>query len=294
MRILVVALNPSIDAEWHVDEVRWEEKNSIRAERRWAGGKGVNVARWLKYLGAEPKLVLPLGGAAGRELADGLRAEHLPARIVPIQPATRVNVVVTAKSGRQLRFNPPGPHLSRQEWLAILNAVDQELKHASLLILSGSLPRGLATAAYAQLIRRAKRAGIRTLLDCDGPALSQGARAQPFLIKPNQHELEQWCGRRLASEAAVLRAAKELSTVSRGWVLVSRGAKPALLVNVEADGHFRARPPRLMVQNTVGAGDALLAALAQAVGNEAPPHSWLRAAISAGSAATQCEAGKLP
>ena len=45
--ILVIALNPSIDVEWTVPSVRWEEKNTILSERRWAGGKGVNVARWL-------------------------------------------------------------------------------------------------------------------------------------------------------------------------------------------------------------------------------------------------------
>ena len=48
MTILVLALNPSIDAEWRVDDVLWEEKNNVSSERCWAGGKGINVARWLK------------------------------------------------------------------------------------------------------------------------------------------------------------------------------------------------------------------------------------------------------
>ena len=64
--ILVVALNPSIDVEWRVDGVRWEEKNSIHSERRWAGGKGVNVARWLRHLRADRFLYsLPLRGVLG-------------------------------------------------------------------------------------------------------------------------------------------------------------------------------------------------------------------------------------
>ena len=60
MSSLIVALNPSIDLEWRVDQVRWEEKNTIESERRWAGGKGVNVARWLRHLGGKPRLLLPL------------------------------------------------------------------------------------------------------------------------------------------------------------------------------------------------------------------------------------------
>ena len=76
---LVLALNPSIDAEWRVDDLLWEEKNDVRSERRWAGGKGINVARWLKHLGGRPQLLVPLGGKPGAELAGYLRAEKIPA-----------------------------------------------------------------------------------------------------------------------------------------------------------------------------------------------------------------------
>src|ERR1041384_1895883 len=125
---LVLALSPSIDAEWRVDDVLWEEKNNVRSERRWAGGKGINVARWLKHLGGQPQLLLPLGGKTGAELAGYLRAEKIPARIVPLREATRVNVIVTTKAGRQMRFNAPGPKLSRREWGEVLKNVEHILE----------------------------------------------------------------------------------------------------------------------------------------------------------------------
>src|SRR4051812_39740468 len=101
--ILVIALNPSIDVEWRVGDVAWEEKNSILSERRWAGGKGVNVARWLKHLGQKPRLLLPAGGNNGLELTAGLQADNLPARVVKVAQQTRANIVVTTSEGRQLR-----------------------------------------------------------------------------------------------------------------------------------------------------------------------------------------------
>src|SRR6186713_2229529 len=113
--ILIVALNPSIDAEWQVPEVLWEEKNNVQSERRWAGGKGINVARWLKHLGGKPRLLLPLGEGTGAELAGYLRAERIPSRIIRLYEPTRVNVIVTTNAGRQMRFNPLGPKLSRSE-----------------------------------------------------------------------------------------------------------------------------------------------------------------------------------
>src|SRR5688572_7091596 len=81
---LVVALNPSVDVEWMVQTIRHDEKNPIRLERRWAGGKGVNVARWLDRFLQDPRLLLPLGGGPGREMVSFLRQENLhflPVRI---------------------------------------------------------------------------------------------------------------------------------------------------------------------------------------------------------------------
>ena len=315
-RPVVVALNPSIDAEWCVDGVRWEEKNNVLSERRWAGGKGVNVARWLKHLGENPQLILPLGGASGRELAALLRAEKISATIIRLgvspdtrsglplpfgrgegrgegNSATRVNLIVSTKTQGQLRFNPLGPELSKREWQTMLTRVRAALRHASCLILSGSLPRGVPVNAYAQLIRLARAAKVSALLDCDGPALAAAIRAKPFLVKPNEHELAQWAAATRRS-AGLRPGAFAMSKLTGGWVLVSRGAKPALLVNATKNETLTAKPPRVKPRNTVGAGDSLLATVAQQLIQNAPPKAWLRAGLATGSAATQLEAGGLP
>ena len=293
MSALVMALNPSIDAEWRVAEARWEEKNIVQSERRWAGGKGVNVARWLRHLGGAPKLLLPLGGATGKELAAHLRREHLPARTIQLSKATRVNVIITTAEGRQLRFNPPGPELSAAEWRRILKATRRWLKQASCLVLSGSLPRGLKAGAYADLIRLARRAGVETILDCDGAALTAAVSARPFLVKPNEHELAEWAGRRLRSRAELVRAATALSVATKGWVLVSLGSRGALLVKQGLGVKLAARCGKVKAVNTVGAGDALVAAVARQIELGTSPEEWLRWGVATGTAATQCAAGEL-
>jgi len=294
MHPLVLALNPSVDVEWRVPGVRWEEKNDVLSERRWPGGKGVNVARWLKHLGARPRLLIPLGGATGKEMSAGLRRERVSVEIVPLREPTRANVIVTAESGGQLRFNPLGPILSAPEWREVLRRTKSSLSQASLLVLSGSLPRGLAVDAYAQLIRAAGASGVRTLLDCDGPRFVEAVKARPFLVKPNRHELEQWAGVRLRSMSAVRREASRLSRATKGWVLVSLGDKGALLVS-EVDGYCRrCAPPKMKPVNTVGAGDALLAAVAMQIQRGAAPEDWLAWGVASGTAATRCVAGHLP
>ncbi len=294
MSALVLALNPSIDAEWRVADVLWEEKNNVQSERRWAGGKGINVARWLKHLGDKPQLLLPLGGQSGDELAGYLRREKISAHIVPLREATRVNVIVTTDAGRQMRFNPLGPKLSSAEWRDFLRVFQSELKRTNLLVLSGSLPRGLSADVYVRLIRLAHRAGVRVLLDCDGTPFKAAVAARPFLVKPNEHELALWWGRRLNSESQIVAAARGLSEQTRGWVLVSRGGDQSLLVNVAANFQRFAAPRKVKPRNTVGAGDALLAAVARQIQLGTPPGNWLRHGLAIGTQATQLRAGDLP
>ncbi len=294
MHILVIALNPAMDVEWQVSNVRWEEKNVIRSERRWPGGKGVNVARWLKFLRARPRLLLPLGGQTGEDLATGLRQEGLTAGAVPLHEPTRSDIIVSTASQGQLRFNPPGPKLSAGEWREIVARVERELRTAKLLVVSGSLPRGVPVAAYAGLIRRARRVGVRTILDCDGPAFAAAVKAQPFLVKPNEQELAQWWGRPLPSPAAIRKAASELSALTGGWVLVSRGRHGAFLVDSQHKCELEAQAPLITALNTVGAGDAMLAAVASRIQRNTDPGDWLRWGVAAGSTSARCLGGQLP
>lgn len=293
MQILVIGLNPAVDVEWRVAAMHWDEKNVVLGERRWAGGKSVNVARWLRHLGARVKLLVPLGGATGAELRRQMRQEGVSLRAVPLREATRANVMVTQARGPQLRFNPRGPKLSAEEWRAFFRAAEEEMKRSALVILSGALCRDARPTVYRDLVRLAHRLRVRVVLDCDGPAFAAGVAAKPLLVKPNEFELAQWTGQQLRSEASVVRAAHELSRRTGGWVLLSRDARGGLLVN-QADGVARrAAVPRVRVRNTVGAGDALLAAAAVELVRGAEPAEWLRRGLAAATAGVQCPAGEL-
>ena len=97
----VFSLNPSVDVEWKVPHVLWEEKNNILSERRWAGGKGVNVARWFQLLSADTShracLALPLGGLTGQEMRGYLESDGFWVREIPIAESTRANIIITTE-----------------------------------------------------------------------------------------------------------------------------------------------------------------------------------------------------
>lgn len=293
MQTLVIGLNPAVDVEWRVNAIHWDEKNVVQGERRWAGGKSVNVARWLGHLGGPVRLLVPLGGATGSELRRQLRGEQVPLCALPVGEPTRANVMVTQEAGPQLRFNPKGPKLSGEEWRRFFALAETEMRRSALVILSGALCRDARATIYRDLIRLARRLQVPCVLDCDGPAFAAGADAGPMLVKPNEFELAQWAGRKLGSLAAVKQAAQELSRTTGGWVLVSRDAHGGLLLNADSREGWQAGVPKVRARNTVGAGDALLAAVAQQIRQNKPPVEWLQRGLATATAFVQFPAGEL-
>ena len=105
------------------------------------------------------------------------------------------------------------------------------------------------------------------------------------------HEMSDVLDESIRTERAVIHAATALSNVTAGWVLVSRGPRGALLVG-EGQTLTR-RAPSVRVRNTIGAGDALVAAVAMQIQKQSSPEDWLRWGVAAGTAATEHVAGKL-
>jgi 1-phosphofructokinase family hexose kinase len=293
-RVLVVSSHPAVDVEWRVARVLPEEKNAVYEERRWPGGKGINVTRWLKWLGAAPRLLLPIGGPTGKELTAALRSEMLRFSPIRISEPNRANVVVTPDEGPQLRFNPVRPRITAGECDAFRAEFRRLIPRVALVVISGALAPGLPIGFYGSLIRDAAKAGRPSILDCDGPAFRAGLAAKPILVKPNEFELAEWAGRKLGTEKAIIAAAQELSAKTGGWVLVSRGAEGASLIHARLVIVISQSASRVSIRNTVGAGDAMVAAAAQALIQKASPEVILDRALKAAAALVQQPAGQLP
>ncbi len=64
------------------------------------------------------------------------------------------------------------------------------VKEGDIVILSGSLPKGIEDTIYKRIIENLKQKSIKVILDADGPSLLKGVEAIPYAIKPNLHELK--------------------------------------------------------------------------------------------------------
>lgn len=121
-----------------------------------------------------------------------------------------------------------------------------------------------------------------------GPALKAALSAQPYLVKPNVAELEQWAGSTLADDQAILKAARALHEAGPLVVVVSMGARGLMLVAPE--GAWRAVPPAVSAVDAAGAGHALLAGFAAGLLRGLSAEEVLKLAVACGTASVLTDA----
>src|SRR5258708_25675854 len=158
--IVVVALNPALDITHHVAGANWAGVNRPFAVHARAGGKGLNVARTLRALGQPVTLTGLAGGLTGQALLDGLNGTGILAALTPIAGETRRTFTVAdSVSGQTALFNEPAPAVTEGEDHEFFVAYEKALACSQVVVLSGSLPRGVPTSTYAALIAAAAGAG---------------------------------------------------------------------------------------------------------------------------------------
>jgi len=274
--VLTVTLNPS------VDKIIRNGKRGVRISRS-AGGKGINAARALCKLGLKSVATGILGGNNGKFIRSRLAAEKIRADFSRIKSETRANTtVINAETGEIRHRVRKGPRVTEKEFGNFVKKYALLLKNASAVVLSGSLPPGVSSSAYATLIRTAQKEGLATFLDTSGAPFRLALRAKPFLVKPNLEEAEQLLGKKLRATAAVKKALEKLLHSGVRVAIITLGKRGAAAT--EGKETIHAIPPKLRAQNTVGSGDAFLAGFLRSFLCRKSFRDCLKAAVATGSA----------
>ncbi|MDO8380245.1 1-phosphofructokinase family hexose kinase [Phenylobacterium sp.] len=282
--IATLTLNPAVDLSAVVDRLEPERKLRCHDLRRDPGGGGINVARVIRRLGGQAVAAFVAGGVGGERLRALLATERVPVAVVPTQAETRENFTAhDLATGQEYRFVMPGAPLRTAEQRSVMVLLKGLTPAPEILVLSGSLPPDFPLAVHERLIRQARRAGVRLVLDASGQALTAGLAAGVWLVKPNLRELEDLCGRPLPDLASRLAACREIIAAGgAAMVALSLGREGALLVTAERA--WRARPLDIVPVSTIGAGDSFLAGLVWALGRGLAPPEALRWAVATASA----------
>lgn len=280
--ILAVTMNPSVDISYPIQDLKLDDVNRVENVRKTAGGKGLNVARVVKQMDEDVLATGVIGGTIGDYIIQELTKSDIRNHFYKINQESR-NCIAILHDGKQTEILESGPTLSAEEGAAFLEKYRELLSGVSLVTISGSLPKGLESGFYRQMVEIGREKEIPVIVDTSGEPLRQvlNHNVKPFAIKPNISELFQLFGMEVEESTSSL---KQLLTnkLFHGieWIVVSMGAAGAFLKHGE--DYYRVTIPAIEVVNPVGSGDATVAGLAVALKRKQSVPDILKTAMTTG------------
>ncbi len=295
MPILTVTLNPALDLETRIPELVPGDKLRCSPPRRDPGGGGINVARAVAILGGEATAAVAVGGPIGQDLLDRLQGPGVRTAALPAPGDTRENLsVIEEKTGDQYRFIFPGPTWSQSHLETAEARLLPLVGPGDLVVLSGSLPPGLAPSSLVELAKVVCDVGGDVVCDTSGAALAEIARAGLNLrvLRMDSAEAEELTGRDLASREESAAAAADLVEAGAAEIaIIARGPDGSVLATAEE--RWFAPGAKVPVVSVTGAGDSFVAAATLALSRDLSLADVLRWGVSSASAAVTTQATEL-
>ncbi len=254
--IYTVTFNPSLDYIVSVDHFHLGEVNRTSEELMFPGGKGINVSMVLKNLGIDSTALGFMAGFTGREIVRLLDETNIKNKFITVDEGmSRINVKL--RSDVESEINGMGPAIGHDHIQKLYSQLDM-LKSEDILVISGSIPSVMPKTMYSDIMKYLTGRGIRIVVDATGDLLMNVLQYEPFLIKPNDHELGEIFDVKIKTRDEVIPYAKKMQKKGAKNVLVSMASKGAILV-AENDKVYQSDPPKGDVKNSVGAGDSMVA-----------------------------------
>ena len=254
--IYTVTFNPCLDYIVSVDNFTLGRVNRTTKELVYPGGKGINVSLVLQNLGMESTALGFTAGFTGTEIERALQEWGCYTDFIRIpEGMSRINLKL--RSREESEINGQGPEISKEALEALYQKLD-DMDSEDVLVLAGSIPGSMLDSSYELIMERVEKKNMKVVVDATGDLLVNVLKYHPFLIKPNNHELEEIFQIPMDSNETIVTYAKKLQEMGARNVLISMAGDGAILVS--EDGMVRQSPaPKGKVVNSVGAGDSMVA-----------------------------------
>lgn len=254
--IYTVTFNPSLDYIISVQDFALGKTNRTATEQMLAGGKGINVSTVLKNLGVENVALGFTAGFTGDEIVRMAKQDGLACEFIKLeQGCSRINVKMKDFEGTEI--NGMGPVIDEHAVEKLMNRL-RRLGAGDVLVLAGSIPKGINPFIYRDIMSELSGNGIEFVVDATKDLLMNVLEYQPFLIKPNNYELGEIFGVELKTRESVVPYARKLQEMGVRNVLISMAGEGAVLLDENGQVHMLPAPKGQLV-NAVGAGDSMVA-----------------------------------
>ena len=284
--ILTVTPNPAIDKVYAIDDFAINQVFRPKDQVATAGGKGLNVARVARLLGEEVMVTGMIGGNNGLFIEKKITDLGISSHFKTIQAESRTCLaVMDQKNNTSTEIMELGPEVNSNEYTDFLLMFSDLTEKAEIITASGSLPPGLDSNFYPELITIARKKGKRIIIDTSGKNLANAVRNLPYMIKPNLQELMDLTGLELKTIKDQAQAVLNFKKAGIYLPCLTLG-KDGCLVALE-DGVYHFNSPPVQVVNTVGSGDAFIAGCAVGLKRGLNLMETIKLGMACGTANTQ-------
>lgn len=252
--IYTVTFNPAIDYVMEVEDFKLGTVNRSNDSYKYPGGKGINISRVLKNLQTNNCALGFVGGFTGEYIKSYLSEASINTDFITVEGDTRINVKL--KSGKETEINAQGPEITEKNLQDLYNKINN-LDDNDFLVLAGNIQKTLPRDIYSNIQQHCKKKNVKIVIDTTGEALISTIKNNPFLVKPNHHELGDIFNVEINNRKEAIKYCKKLLDLGAENIIVSMGGEGAVLVSKE--GVYYGKPPNGKVKNSVGAGDSLIA-----------------------------------
>nr|WP_026680429.1 1-phosphofructokinase [Priestia megaterium] len=277
--IYTCTMNTAIDLYVAIDNLKPDRVNRTFDEDYQANGKGVNVSIMLQKMGIENTALGFIGGFTGKFIEEELTKQGINSDFINVDGITRINVFVNADE--EYKIVNQGPEVGQKDVDNLLQKI-KAIPKGSILIVSGSLPRGVEESILVDIAKICAENDVNLVIDSSSSIVLETLPYRPYLLKPNEEELAHLVGKDMPlSEQEIIVYGKELLYKGAKNVIISRGGNGAIFLN---DNHLvNVSSPVGEVVNTACSGDSLLAAFIAKTMENAPLDVTLKYAVATGA-----------
>jgi 1-phosphofructokinase family hexose kinase len=268
MKILCCGFFPAWQRTLELKDFRLGGVNRARRVVDSVGGKAANTARVLYRLGIEHLYLGFGGGETGQVIARMLSQEGIRHKLVPTLTPSRIcQTILADDAGDFTELIEDALPPTDAEWQDFMRLFGSLVPDDDRIVLSGTLPRGVSSDIYAQLIELG--GSQRILLDTSGDALRKAISKSPSIVKINESELcKSVAGDSLDERVyGLLAQGVEAVGVTRGGQYSMFGWSGKL---------WRIKVPEVDVVSTLGCGDSVNAGMVRSLAaGESPLNAFV-------------------
>ena len=250
-----ITLNPAVDMLTKASNFSLGKLNRTQEAKYVVGGKGINISILLNNIGKKTKALGFVAGFTGYFIKSELDKLDIEHDFVETLGTTRINMKLTTDTETEINGQSSAVNAENiSEFFAKLDVLTTE----DVVFLSGNVIAGMELEDFKKIAEKVADKGATLVVDSNKDLVLDTLQYKPFVVKPNEFELGEMFGITLNGLEEILVYARKLQERGAQNVLVSRGAKGAILLT-ENDEVLEVNVAEGKIVSTVAAGDSMLA-----------------------------------